>query len=608
MKSKIMWLILSCLLVLSMVLASCGTKTTTTTSPTTKPTSTLITTPTTNIIPTTKPTTTPATTTGNWWDKFGTPKYGGTIIIRKASDPLYFDPYFGTENLRVQSYYMETLAIEDWTLDRQIWSFKIRNTPLKYFIGCLAESWETPDMATYIFHIRQGIHWQDIPPVNGREFIASDVEFNWQRMLGLGSGYSKPSTFYSTTQYSLIKSVTATDKYTVVFKLSEPSLSTLSSLLHPVTASNVLAPEAVKQWGDVNNWKRAIGTGPFILKDYVSGSALTYSKNPNYWGYDQRHTENKLPYSNEIKILIIPDMATTLAALRTGKLDLIGGGYSTAEFLNLQQSESLKRANPELLQVDLPADGVNLDVRVDKVPFSDIRVRKALNMAINRNEIAKDYYGGAVDGMPYGLIGPALNGYYTPFDQWPQDVKDGYTYNPEGAKKLLADAGYPNGFKTNIVASSTADQDLLQVAKAYFAKIGVDMEIRVMDPTTYTAFTQAQKHDAMAIGGYAAGSVNPPLIIIANYTTTTQKNRTALTNDPIYDALYNKANTILTEAEQMSLIREADAYATAKYWGVKILPQVVYSAYQPWLKGYSGETYLGGFEFARFWVDKDLVK
>ena len=117
-------------------------------------------------------------------------------------------------------------------------------------------------------------------------------------------------------------------------------------------------------------------------------------------------------------------------------------------------------------------------------------------MSIDLPTIAKTYYGGTVSPTIYGAY--AMPGYYTPFDKWPQDVKDGFTYNQAGAKKLLADAGYPSGFKFTLTASSIYDLDYYQVIKSYFAGVGIDMDIQVLDNTAFTAYTQGDKHVAMA--------------------------------------------------------------------------------------------------------------
>ena len=159
----------------------------------------------------------------------------------------------------------------------------------------------------------------------------------------------------------------------------------------------------------------------------------------------------------------------------------------------------MQKTNPEILQLTLqPAAANSIDPRNDKAPFNDIRVRKAMQMAIDLPTIAKYYYGGTVDPYPSTLTSRYMKGWGFPYEEWPQELKDEYAYNPVAAKKLLADAGYPNGFKTNIVADAAGDMDLLQIVKSYFAAIGIDMEIRAMETAAWIAFVQTgHKYDQL---------------------------------------------------------------------------------------------------------------
>ena len=188
-------------------------------------------------------------------------------------------------------------------------------------------------------------------------------------------------------------SVTATDNFTVTFKwkTSNPEFIYEYLMLSGTSENCIENPEAVAQWGNLNDWHHAIGTGPFILTDFVDGSSATLVKNPNYWGTDERYPQNKLPYINTLKILIIPDDATALAGLRTGKIDDLDG-------MSLQQAQDMQKTNPEILQIKVPATfGLSIDPRNDVKPFNDIRVREAMQMAINLPDIAKDYYLGTAD-------------------------------------------------------------------------------------------------------------------------------------------------------------------------------------------------------------------
>ncbi len=501
MKAKIAFLVTSCVMVILLLLASCGQPTATTT-PTTKPSITPtapITTQTTTV--TIKPTTTPVATG---------PKYGGSLVYRTRLDIVNLDPYLGSFSSQFARLWYETMVIPDLTVDPKVYDFTGTYHPFEYDTGCLIESWEVTDPQTWTLHVRKGIKWQDIPPLNGREFTASDIEYYFHRKLGLGSGFTKPSTYpVGLENYVSIASITATDKYTVVFKLKQVETETMRFTFESLyDAFN--AREVIEKYGNTNDWHNQIGTGPFILKDYVSGSSVTTFKNPNYWGYDKLYPKNQLPYLDEVKVLIIPDNATAYAALRTGKIDIL-------ESVDWRQSDTMLKTNPQLNKQAWPQNGWAILMHVDTKPFNDIRVRKAMQMSLDLPTISKTFFGGSVSPTIYGAY--SMPGYYTPFEQWPQDVKDGFTYNPTGANKLLADAGYPSGFKFTLTTSSAYDLDFIQVLKAYLADIGIDTDIQVMDNTAFSAYTTGDKHVAMFYQ-LTTNISYPPMVWINQYDST----------------------------------------------------------------------------------------
>ena len=153
----------------------------------------------------------------------------------------------------------EKLGIMDWAIDRDVFSFRNTYIPLSVYRPHLAESWDTPDPLTIIFNIRNGVNWHDKAPMNGREFTADDVVFNFHRLLGLGDfAEAGPSLF--THQRPPGKSVTATDRYTVVIKLPEPSSAALGQYLG-IGLTYMNAPEVIQQHGDVKDWRNLVGTG-----------------------------------------------------------------------------------------------------------------------------------------------------------------------------------------------------------------------------------------------------------------------------------------------------------------------------------------------------------
>jgi peptide/nickel transport system substrate-binding protein len=616
--------LLTCLLTFSLILSACAeqatpTPTATTPKPTaTTPASTATTPKPTATTPAPTATTPAAPAQAKWWDKWGQPQYGGTITRRAEDTSLYLDPgiIFG-EGCQL---WLEKLFCPDLTVDRSIWSFAAQWIPPEYFTGLLAESWEQTDPQTITVHLHQGVHWQNKAPVNGREFTTDDVVYNFDRMLGTGSGFTEPNMFFG-GNLSIIDRAVAVDKYTFQIKLKSPTALAMDTLMNnefgmippewgemvgaPVMPGPPGAPPGggAPAGGAAEDWTAVIGTGPWILTDVVQGTSLTYSKNPDYWGHDPRYPQNQLPYADTLKQVAIKDMATALAALRTGKIDLIidRGGPT------LQQVQSLARTNPEIQQSAWPMDGYTLTFRCDREPFTDIRVRKALQLAVDLKTIAKTYYMGTVDGTPVGIMHPIFKGWSTPYDQWPQALKDEYSYNPTKAKQLLADAGYPNGFKTNIVGA-TSDSEILQIVKSYFNDVGVDMDIRIMDMVALRPFTAAGKHDQMSTTS-EAGMTQGPLFNMRKRTTGFNEN-TSYNNDPKFDAMFAQFTATSSLDEAKEIVREMDLYALEQHWAVNLFPYNNPVVWQPWIKGYTGE-FIGfpyTFYYARMWIDQDMKK
>ena len=550
---------------------------------------------------------------GPWWDKLGKPQYGGELVIRANRDIVNFDPYFTEGLTSIYGAWLEKMAADDWTVDPSVWDYRLAWHPAQYVKGNMAESWEFPDRYTHVVHLRKGIHWHNIPPANGREFNAEDVVFHFNRMYGMGGGYDKPCP--SRDRIQDLISVTATGKYTVTFKFNELSPELMIERIHDISQASCLEnPEAVKKWGDVNDWHHAIGTGPFILKNFISNKSVDMLKNHEYWGYDERYPQNKLPYVDNLKYLIIPDDAEAAAAMRAGKLDIIPS-------ISAEQALSMRNTNPEILQI--PTSGgpaITMQMRNDKAPFNDIRVRKALQLAIDLPAIARIHYAGATSADPSSLcsdeMGAEWGGVY---ETWPQDVKEQYAYNPTEARKLLAEAGYPNGFRTNVIADTAGDMELLQMVKSYFSQVGIDMEIRTMATSDWLEFVvKNHKHDQMVYRPYGPlGHTKAPIRIITNFYTGLSKNFN-MVSDPVFDAFYPKAKAASSLDQLKQVLREANEYAARQHYVVSLLHPKQYALCQPWLKGYNAQVHavwmgsggpsLLGFYAARYWIDQNQKK
>ena len=521
----------------------------------------------------------------------------------------------GTTNITAA--YLEKTIGDDWTLNPSVYNYMTNWRPPDYVKGNLMESYEFTDPTTYVMHLRQGVYWQNLPPANGREFTADDVVFHYDRLLGLGDGFTKSNPIYGIPSTSWINclSVTDPDQFTVIMKWKNPNPEQILESVQGLGDENAIeCPDAVKQWGNLDDWHHAIGTGPFILTDYVSGSSATLIKNPNYWAVDERYPQNKLPYIDKLVFLIVPDPSTSLSALRTGKLDA----------LNLQSAataNTLKLTNPQIVQIPTPQSTTNAIVpRNDKTPFNDIRVREALQMAINLPELASSYYNGTCSPNPSSLTGSALTGWGFPYDQWPQDLKDQYAFNVAGAKALLTAAGYPNGFDTDIVVSTASDLNVVQIVKSYFAAINVNMTIRTMDNASFISYVRVgHKHDALAEqqGGDPLGLTYEPFRQIAKFVTGGGSNW-AVVSDPKIDAWITAAGACTTVDQVKAIVKDENEYIAQQHFAISLLTPTLYAFCQPWLKGYSGQAFsitgeVGAplacyFYASRFWIDQSLKK
>jgi peptide/nickel transport system substrate-binding protein len=537
-----------------------------------------------------------------WWDKFGKPQYGGTIAKRVASLNAVFDGW--AHDPMGERMWTDHMYSPDWTLDRKEFAFNTAYTPYKYLKGCLVEKWEVPDLSTLILHINQNAHWQNKEPINGRPFTAYDLEYYYNRLLGRGSGYTKPFPRWAHLA-SEVKSVIVEDDHTITIEFTEPGMGILFDFVQIDPSTHVIEPPEVLEasGGFCKDWHNAVGTGAWILTDFKPGSYAHYIKNPDYWVYDERYPENRLPYADELRLLCIPDISTALAALRTGKLDML-------EEVSLQQAQTIAKTNPELEQAKLPTSGYCLAIRAQQEPFNDIRVRKALQMSVNRKALASGYYMNTVDPQPCGVAAPQIKECCYSYGEWPQALKDEYSYNPEKARQLLAEAGYPDGFKTNILTTSRFDTQVAEVLKSYFLDIGVDAEIESVDFVAALKLQHSGDY-GLIYSNQTAMSFALIMIVQSYFSTDMNLNRSGV-KSPEYDVLKQKYISATTYNEALSYIKEMDKMGLEQHWMVHTFPTYTYNIYQPRLKGYSGEYIFGsviqGFYWNRVWVDQKLKK
>jgi len=538
------------------------------------------------------------------------PQYGGTykLLIPGGPATTGWDPYGG--GAAIHSMHYEELGMADYLVDRDILPLTEYYVPIEFATGLLAESWEIPDNETIIFHIRKGVYWHDKYPANGREMTAEDVAWSWNRFTGLGMGFAEPSPDMGASWVPL-KSIEATDKYTVVFKY-EPTLSILPALLTEGIGDHIVCRDAVEEFGDLTLWESQIGTGPFMLTDYVDGSSVTWTKNPNYWGIDERFPgkDYRLPYVDEVVALIISDQATRIAAFRTGKIDE-HGDLSGHVRLSPELAEAIIKTNPGTNHAvhALYSWAIGFAMNNPDSPWMDIKVRQALQMAINLEDISKIHYKGYVDATPYPQFGKCVVGFYTPYEEWPEEVKQYFRYDPERAKQFLTEAGYPDGFKVKCLLSPAySDRDLAMVVKGYFADIGVDVEYEEVDAGVYWGKLLAFELEEWTWD--YAGAAGDPMVRVRRYEDPRGARMYRMWTDPYIEELVDRAQATQDYDEYKATFVELSDYLTRTFYRTTLLPAADMCLWQPWVKGYQGELYVGVFNtgpiYARVWIDQEL--
>jgi peptide/nickel transport system substrate-binding protein len=333
------------------------------------------------------------------------------------------------------------------------------------------------------------------------------------------------------------------------------------------------------------------------LTDFVDNSVLTFKRNPNYWEKNPvgLGKGDQLPYVDGLKMLIIPDPSTQLAALRTGKADI----FSTAtQSVSREDWASLQKTNPQMKDYKFLQLPLQIGFRRDKadLPYKDIRVRKALSMATDMVSMKDGLYGGEAEI----LDSPARKLYttcYTPLDKLPADVQELYKYNPDKAKALLKEAGYPNGFKAKLTIDSTSlASDMAQTIKAQWIKVGVDVEIQIKEQAVFQQIWTSRSYDDMMMTVNAGG--NNALFVRTSfgYFRGTNSYNISYVNDPpgsdpvIEKAFEEELKNINVDFAAIDKIhKDANVYILGQAFLVPTPAPYVHRVWQPWIKDYYGE-------------------
>lgn len=539
--------------------------------------------------------------------KAESPKYGGVLTLAYGNDVTGFDDarrdHYECRTLNLTN---DKLTTGDWTKGRAggygsgqcDWFMGGSIGRMEYTVGQLAERFEV-QKDKFVFYLRKGVRWHNKPPTNGREMNADDVVASLERHLQppLGSIYR-----YNPAAAASVK-ISKLDDYTVVVTVDPKYF-----IWDFIDYNSIFPKDAIEAFGSFTDWKNSLGSGPFMLSEYVAGSHAYFVRNPDYWEKDPvgPGKGNQLPYLDGVKMLVIPDDSTRWAAFRTGQVDVTGCGWEQAQ-------EFLK--DPRLKHVRYLEDwgATVIYMRTDKKdsPFADKRVRQALWLGLDQRRILNELYGGegSIHTWPLMPI-KEFQGAYVPLEKLPPSVQRLFEYHPEEAKRLLAEAGYPNGFKATIVYYNVpAYTDVLSMVKADWAKIGVELELQPRDFATFTAIHFRRAHTDMMLGWYS-GSAN--YFRAYNWSGQSMWN-SSYVDDPLLNQARDNMIAAWPDEPKMDAIhRQLMPYLLEQAYVISVPAGYTYRFWWPWVKNYSGESSVGYYSAPNWvkyaWIDQELKR
>jgi peptide/nickel transport system substrate-binding protein len=465
------------------------------------------------------------------------PHYGGVLRVALAGDPPSLD-------MHQEQTFMVTIPMST------VYNTLVMFDPHQYpkIIGDLAQAWTvSEDGMTWTFTLHQGVKFHD-----GSELTSADVKASWDRIIDPPTGVVS----IRRSNYPMIKSVEAPDRSTVVFRLHHPSPSFLVSIAHP--ANFIFAKKYLDQ--DQQYYKaHAVGTGPFKLKNYVRGSYLEMERNPDYW-------KKGLPYLDGITYFIIKDTSARAKAIRSDRVDVELRFLPPSEVDGIVAQVGDKVVAAKVQNIGNFGVGFN----VDKKPFDDERVRKAMTLAIDRYDMVK-------------TLAPITNletvgGMTHPDSQWalsPEELEQlpgfgrDHQANLQQAKRLMAEAGYANGFKTTMTNRNIKMPyiDLGVYLISTWKKIGIEAEHKLEETATWSA-SRVNRDFELMLEAYGSQTVGDPDEILDKFVTGAQENYSRF-SDPVVDSLFQQQAREMNAQKRIHLVQEMDKRILEKVWRIQ---------------------------------------
>ena len=498
-------------------------------------------------------------------------KMGGVLVFGRSGDSVSLDPGRETDG---ESFYAST-AVFDTLVE-----FVPGETAVQ---PALATSWDIADDGLeYVFHLREGVKFHD-----GTPFNADAVVFSFERQFKEDHPYYDlgPWKYWGYMDMSnIVDEVVAVDEYTVKFVLKKVEAPFIANLA--MDFASIVSPTAVAKYGeDFKN--NPVGTGAFKFVSWTKDSDIVFDRNADYWGGPV--------YLDRLILKVIPDATARWLALQKGEVDLI-------DFPSNDDIPAMRTADGIQLIQQAGLNVGYLALNTEKKPFDNKLVRQAMNYAIDQKEIVEGVYGeaGQVAKNP---IPPGMWSYN-------DEIKD-YGYDPAKAKELLAQAGYPNGFKMELWAMPVARpynpdaRKVAEIMQAQLAKVGIQAEIVSYEWGTYLSKTDMGEHHSAMLGwtGDNGDPDNFLWVLLSEPAAQLPAGNIALWKNKEFTELCAQAKVTTDQAERDRLYRLAQEVFHEEAPWVPIAHSVVTVPAQDYVKDFVLYP-TGKRVFKHVWLDK----
>lgn len=509
-----------------------------------------------------------------------TPKAGGTINVRVSGDPFDWDltdrgksqPMNGGQPLAYNSL-LGFKTGPDVKYDERVLQ------------GELAERWEvSSDAKRFTYHLRPGLKWANLPPVNGRDLTAADVKWAFEYWSRTGWAKGQQQGQYE-WMYEGMEGIDTPDPRTVVVRFKDgfaPFLYYSAADLNPVVPKDIY-----EQDGHLHD--RIVGSNAFQLDTAASqkGTRWVWQKNTNYW-------EPGRPYLDQVRWLVITDDAAARAAFQAKQLDIEGANGSS---LSTNDADMLRKANPtaQFTEYRNPApEHVYLNTRL--APLNDIRVRKAVSLGVDRDEVLRVFTGGKGG---YALAGA----FPDTFTQ--EEIRGMLKYDPVEAKRLLAAAGHPNGVDIELQYPGKYFGDdyiqRIELLQAQLKKVGINLVFKSYEYADYSNQRRLGNFWISITNKYLEADVDSYVYI---WHPTHRSNYAGVKDDKL-TAMLEAQRREPDVAKRNQIVRDAVKHISDNVYGLALFYDVRYQFWQPYVKGFhpnAGST--STWPLINTWLDK----